>query len=419
MADNPSIDPGTTPTIPVEGDDIAGQGVAQVVALRFGAKDATTRVSTGAPLPVDDDQTQAALATILTALGGGGVLATQVTLAAILTKLQASIATTSAAGSQADGHSASIGGTADGASGAGGGTVIAHLRKIRDLLAAGIGITGTVAVSGNVADTNAAGSQVDGHSATIGATTDASAALTLVGLLKAIKAAVVGTLSTANPDTVAVGTLTALNQVVTLNLGAGQSTLQIDATGTFVATWTLEISIDGANFFTYPIGQFSSINAGGLNVNATSATPTRQVVACAGWAAARLRCSAYTSGTVNVTLRATGGTNVVQLGASLPNGTNQIGFLTTPSTGNAPAQFTATANTTIFTNSATAKLRTFMNDSDQDLLLNLSAAAVTTTVYTVRVKANGGFFATDFSGQVQGMMVAAIGSGQVIVQSMT
>jgi hypothetical protein len=360
MADNPSIDPGTTPTIPVEGDDIAGQGVAQVVALRFGAKDATTRVSTGAPLPVDDDQTQAALATILTALGGGGVLATQVTLAAILTKLQASIATTSAAGSQ-----------------------------------------------------------VDGHSATIGATTDASAALTLVGLLKAIKAAVVGTLSTANPDTVAVGTLTALNQVVTLNLGAGQSTLQIDATGTFVATWTLEISIDGANFFTYPIGQFSSINAGGLNVNATSATPTRQVVACAGWAAARLRCSAYTSGTVNVTLRATGGTNVVQLGASLPNGTNQIGFLTTPSTGNAPAQFTATANTTIFTNSATAKLRTFMNDSDQDLLLNLSAAAVTTTVYTVRVKANGGFFATDFSGQVQGMMVAAIGSGQVIVQSMT
>lgn len=56
-------------------------------------------------------------------------------------------------------------------------------------------VSGAVSVSGNVATTSAAASQADGHSANIGALADASSASTLTGLLKAIKAAVTGTLA--------------------------------------------------------------------------------------------------------------------------------------------------------------------------------------------------------------------------------
>ncbi len=59
-------------------------------------------------------------------------------------------------------------------------------------------VAGTVAVSsvaGAVATTSANASQADGHSADIGALADTSSANTLIGLLKAVKAAVQGTLA--------------------------------------------------------------------------------------------------------------------------------------------------------------------------------------------------------------------------------
>lgn len=61
-------------------------------------------------------------------------------------------------------------------------------------------ISGTVAVSsvaGNVATTSAAASQADGHSANIGALADAASASTLTGLLKNIKNALAGALTVA------------------------------------------------------------------------------------------------------------------------------------------------------------------------------------------------------------------------------
>lgn len=112
-------------------------------------------------------------------------------------------ATTNAAASQADGHSASIGSTGDADTAS---TLIGRAKKLVSLLAGGLPaalgsggglkvdgsgtplpVNGTVtanAGTGNFASTNAAGSQSDGHSATIGATTDADTASTVVGRLK-------------------------------------------------------------------------------------------------------------------------------------------------------------------------------------------------------------------------------------------
>lgn len=98
-------------------------------------------------------------------------------------------ATTAAAGSQVDGHSASIGATTDASTAL---TVIGRLKSLVNLQGAGLpaalGSGGGVKVDSSgtaLAMSSAAGSQLDGHSATMGATTDTSAALTVVGRLKA------------------------------------------------------------------------------------------------------------------------------------------------------------------------------------------------------------------------------------------
>jgi len=143
-------------------------------------------------------------------------------------------ATTNAAASQADGHSASIGSTADADTSS---TVIGRLKKIASLLAGGLPaalggggglkvdgsgtplpVDGTVtanAGTGNFASTNAAGSQADGHSATVGATTDADTDSTVIGRLKKTVALLAGGLPAA--------------------LGAGGG-LKIDGSGTALPT---------------------------------------------------------------------------------------------------------------------------------------------------------------------------------------
>lgn len=93
-----------------------------------------------------------------------------------------------------------------------------------------------------------------------------------------------------------------------------------------------------------------------------------------------------------------------------------VGATPTPTASSAaPTSFTATSSTAIFTQNNGALLRTFQNDSDKDLYLMLRAAAVSIAGggYHVKVAANGGFFSTDYKGEVRGIMSAAIGTGQV------
>lgn len=99
----------------------------------------------------------------------------------------------------------------------------------------------------------------------------------------------------------ATGSLTGSGQNVTLSL-TGASGWAVDLRGTFTATVTFEGTVDGTNFFTIAV-----IPAGGAPSVATVTTAT---AVGAWWGNAngcqqvRARCSAYTSGTVTVVLRA-------------------------------------------------------------------------------------------------------------------
>jgi hypothetical protein len=87
---------------------------------------------------------------------------------------------------------------------------------------------------------------------------------------------------------------------VTINV-AGMSRLGLQVTGTFVATVTFEVSIDGSNWVAFNV------------VPAASATPASTATApgvflgnVAGFALFRARVSAWSSGAVTVTALATG-----------------------------------------------------------------------------------------------------------------
>jgi len=73
-----------------------------------------------------------------------------------------------------------------------------------------------------------------------------------------------------------------------------------------------------------------------------------------------------------------------------------------------------TADAEIVAAAARKSIR-FYNDGDKDYLLGEGSTTVTTDVFTVRIKANGGFYATsDFDGAYHGFFVSApTGSGEL------
>lgn len=73
----------------------------------------------------------------------------------------------------------------------------------------------------------------------------------------------------------------------------------------------------------------------------------------------------------------------------------------------------------VFSANAAAKLRTFYNNSDKDLFLTLAASVASATVYHVKVPNTGGFFSTDYTGEVRGILSGAIVTGQVNVGEFT
>lgn len=106
------------------------------------------------------------------------------------------------------------------------------------------------------------------------------------------------------------GSLTGVGQAVTLALN-GATGCAFDLRGTFSGTVTFEGSIDGTNFFT-----LACVPAGGAPQVANVTTATTQGAWSGnanGMVQVRARCSAYTSGTITVTVRAMQAAGIVSV----------------------------------------------------------------------------------------------------------
>lgn len=81
----------------------------------------------------------------------------------------------------------------------------------------------------------------------------------------------------------------------------GVSVVAVQVTGTFVGTVVFEATVDGSNYVQLP-----AINPlTNTIINTIAATGTVAMVGCTGFRQVRVRCSAYTSGTIVVAMRAT------------------------------------------------------------------------------------------------------------------
>ena len=122
------------------------------------------------------------------------------------------------------------------------------------------------------------------------------------------------------PDVSATGSLTSTASV-TLSTINSTETVGIILTGTWVGTIVFEATIDGTNWFAVDGVNFVS---SGSFVSSTTANGQWQINV-AGTQSVRARCSAFTSGTIVVTLRGTIAGGNITLGSPIPSGSNLIG----------------------------------------------------------------------------------------------
>jgi hypothetical protein len=155
-----------------------------------------------------------------------------------------------------------------------------------------------------------------------------------------------GELAITDNDNVATGSLTAAAQSATISTLNGVDTASVQVTGTWVGTLTFEATIDGTNYFA--INGIPFISTGVFISTATANGQWQFDIA--GVQSFRARCSAFTSGTIVVTIRGTIGSGLVALDAPVQT----MGLGTIATTGDTGAK-TATGNGATQTAPLTAK----------------------------------------------------------------
>jgi hypothetical protein len=146
-------------------------------------------------------------------------------------------------------------------------------------------------------------------------------------------------------DTIASGSLTATGSVTTAALN-GVDAAGVQVTGTWVGTLIFEGSVDGTNYFTMNGTTFASTG----ELFTGSAANGQWQIDIGGVQLFRVRCSAFTSGTIVITIRASAGCSSVSLDAPIQT----MGLGTIGLTGDSGAK-TATGNGATQTAPLTAK----------------------------------------------------------------
>ena len=117
------------------------------------------------------------------------------------------------------------------------------------------------------------------------------------------------------------GTATANSAVEIAVLSAGSVTIGV--TGTFTATLSVQVTIDGTNWSTLTYNSLTNVINGGAQANTT--TTGVFTLQTAGWLRMRITALTAVTGTAVISLRAVNPSSVAAINSPLPTGTNAIG----------------------------------------------------------------------------------------------
>jgi hypothetical protein len=141
-------------------------------------------------------------------------------------------------------------------------------------------------------------------------------------------------------DRTASGNLTAVNQTVAIStIGCGDTGIQI--AGTFVGTVVFEGTVDGSTW-----SGLTLFGIGSLPIpNSSLSVPQLGRLVCAGFNQVRVRCSAYTSGTIVVSMEASPASSIAKTAVMQEVGASVVNSSTTPLAAN--GVFTGVAESTL------------------------------------------------------------------------
>lgn len=205
-----------------------------------------------------------------------------------------------------------------------------------------------------------------------------------------------GATKLARPQSYTIGTLTALNQAITLRVPEGQSSWAVYLNGTFSATSRVafEGSPDSINWFalngrrntdaaTNEATNFIDANPFG-GPSPTGANPSNWRGVIGGIRFFRVRCSAFTTAdAIGVQISTSTGPGATFFNAGLPASTNLIGFTGT--------EFAAEARQGRAYSATSTRLTATLPATAANLLTIYNPAASGKTIYIDRVSLGGAF----------------------------
>lgn len=193
-----------------------------------------------------------------------------------------------------------------------------------------------------------------------------------------------GTITTQNLVPTGVATAGSAVEVTLL----GSSTLSIQTTGTYTGALSVQVTVDGINWITF--GGTQIINANLPNTGLATITSALQGIfqtEVGGYVKARVTGLAAMTGTATITIVGIQNPSIVDLGSSIPSGTNAIGSVSV-SSGTITPFTTPTATTTGDTGAKTATFNgaTVTNATSKGALIVFNVGAVSGTTPTMVCK---------------------------------
>lgn len=208
------------------------------------------------------------------------------------------------------------------------------------------------------------------------------------------------------------GTLTAAGQTVSISPAFNYGIVQFAFYGTYsAATLIFEYTVDGSTYESIPV---TAINDGTVASTVTLTNKTALYRTFIGGYTARVRCTAISSGTVNVRLRNFGGESISSPSVYQAGSWTVTSSLPTASTSTTSSVSGSASSVQLLASNSSRKSASIYNDSSASLYVKFGTTASTTDFkYPLGPRDILEFPAPIYTGRVDGIWSSASGAARI------